>query len=326
MFSFFGCESSDNKLKIAMVSDIGSIDDKSFNQSAWEGILKYANEKKLPRANYSHKNSSKPEDYIINLSNFADSHPALIVSPGYYFKEPIDIVASKYPKQNFLLIDAISKRKNVLSVTFATNEGSFLAGICAALKANELKSDKIGFLGGIKGKIVEDFRVGFEQGVKTINPDINIVVKYANDFANPNKGQRIASKMYDDGIKIIFNVAGSTGNGLIKEAKKRAKLNQDVWVIGVDKDQYEDGIYKNDKSVVLTSALKKLDVVTYDTIKEVENNKFQGGHKVYTLKNGGVGLPVNNPNIKDEWKKLIAQYKQKILNGEIKVKASPLTK
>ncbi len=317
-------QSGEKKLTLAMISDIGNIDDRSFNQNTWEGILRYVKEANLPKENYSHTSSHKPEDYINNLSHFADKGIDLIVSPGYYFIGPVNKVAPKYPKQKFLLIDGVSSdTTNVLSVTFATNEGSYLAGVCTAFKAKEMGVDRVGFLGGIDGDIVQSFEAGFIEGIKVIDSNIKIEVRHADDFANPTKGQRIASQMYDDGIKIIFNVAGNTGNGLIREAKRRAKLGEDVWVVGVDQDQYEDGIWEEGKSVILTSVLKKLDIATYTTIKAVENGTFKAGQKVYSLKNDGVGLPKINPNLKEEWIKVANKYRQDIIDGKIKVSLKP---
>ncbi len=312
-------------IKVALVCDVGNIDDKSFNQNAWEGILRYAKDNNLSKKNYMFATSPAKEDYVVNLSTFSDRKDIdLIIATGYFFEQPISIVASRYPNQNFLLIDAISKTdKNILSVTFNMNEGSFLVGVAAALKANSMSLDKIGFLGGVDGYIVQSFEAGFLEGIKTINPNIKVFIEYANDFANPTKGQQIASKMYDDGINIIFNVAGYTGTGLIKEAKRRAKKGEDVWVIGVDKDQYEEGIYAAGKSVILTSMLKKIDSIIYNSIDLVKQGEFKGGSKVYGLKDRFIGLPQNNPNLKEEWLKIIKTYKDDIVSGKIIVPNKP---
>ncbi len=315
---------ANKNISVAMVSDIGGIDDRSFNQNAWEGIMKFVEENGTPIENYTYASSHIPDEFIANLSNFADQGKSLIVTPGYYFKYPIDKVAPKYPKQKFLLIDAISSdSKNVLSITYATEQSSFLAGICTALKAKQMGLKKVGFLGGVDGYIVQSFEAGYIAGIKEIDPSIKVVVEYADDFANPTKGQKIGSEMFDKGIKIIFGVAGATGNGLIKEAKKRAKKGENVWVIGVDKDQYGDGIYADGKSVILTSSVKKLDVAAYDALNSVKDNTFSSGHMVYSLDNDGVGLPKTNPNLKDEWIKIIKRYKKDIISGKIEVPVKP---
>ncbi len=313
-----------NQLQIAMVSDNSNINDQSFHQSTWKGIVQYANEKKLHKDNYSYKYSNTPQGYLDDLSVFAKNKPDLIIAPGFNFKEPVDMVSDLYPEQKILLLDAVSKNStSVSSITFASNEGSFLVGLCASLKANDLNLTKVGFLGGLDIPLIQEFEAGFIKGVKTINPKIEVIVKYANSFAEPKKGQEIAKKMYDDGVKIIFHASGSTGTGLIKEAKKRAREGEEVWVVGVDKDQFEDGLYKSGKSVVLTSMVKKLDVATYDTIVSVKENYFEAGHKIYSLKNDGVGIPKHNPNLKKEWVEIVNKYKIDIIKKEITIPNTP---
>ncbi len=332
LFSFCSCKqgtasSDNNNLKIGLVIAISGIDDKSFNQSTWEGIEKYAEENNLPSENYSYTNSLKDDDFIINLSDFADSNTDLIIGPGYYFNEPITIVSKKYPNSKFLILDAaVDDEKNtgnVMSITFAENEGSFLVGVVTALKAEELGVESVGFIGGKDVPIIQHFEAGYIAGINAINPNIKVNIEYADDFSNPLKGEELAKKLYDNGEKIIFNVAGSTGNGIIKEAVNRNKKGEEVWVIGVDKDQYEEGIYKDDKSCVLTSMVKHLDVATYNTLKTVENGTFKGEHIIYSLKDDGVGLPEINPNLKDEWIQQANKYEQKIIDKELLVPELP---
>ncbi len=312
---------TNKKLKIVMLSDISSIDDKSFNANIWNGVLQYAKEHDLPKENYIFSVSSTKDDIIDNLSNFADKHPDIIITSGALFKEPLDKVAPRYPKKRFLGFDIWNDNiPNIASTTFLAGEASYLAGICAALKAKELNTTKVGFLGGMDFYVIRNFLIGYEAGVKAVDKNMEVMVQFAGDFANPTKGQQIASAMYNQGIKIIFNVAGSTGNGLIKEAKHRAVRGEDVWVIGVDRDQYEDGIYDKNKSVILTSVLKNLNIVTYNILTEVQNGTFKGGIRTYSLKNNGVGLPKNNPNLKPEWMKIVNKHKADIIAGKIKIK------
>ncbi len=129
--------------------------------------------------------------------------------------------------------------------------------------------------------------------------------------------------MYDAGAYVVYHAAGGTGNGLFKEAKGRVANGEDVWAIGVDKDQYEDGVYEDGKSVVLTSMVKRVDVAAYTLAKEVAEDKFAGGLKVFSLANDGVGIPANNPNLKDDWTKQIEDYKAKIISGEVVVSETP---
>ncbi len=321
LFSCSGGEENKQEMRIAMLTDYSSIDDKSFNQITWEGVCRWADEHNLPRENYEHQSSQSTTDaYALQLANFADKKFDLIIAPGFFFTEAVNIVAQKYPQQKFLLIDSIAEVKdNVTSVTFANNEGSFLVGVAAALKAKEMGSKKLGFIGGFDNVVIREFAAGFTAGAKVITPSIKILQKYTNDFSNPRKGQRFAKEMYDEGVGIIFNVAGATGLGIIEEAKKRAAAGEEVFVVGVDRNQYNDGIYDEKNSVILTSMLKKVDVAAYGTLSQVARGEFHGGNIVYALKNNGVGIPENNPNLKKEWLDTIKQYEQDIINGTIDV-------
>ncbi len=328
IISTVACSSdvANEHLKVGFALGISGIDDRSYNQHIWEGIEKYATDNGMPKSNYSYENSASDKDYIINLSNYSDQKLDLIVAAGYYYKEPMLIVSEKYPSQKYVLIDAITDgdNDNIMSITFAENEGSFLAGVVAALKADSMNWDKVGFLGGIDIDSVQRFEAGFIEGVHFINPNIDVEVRFVESFSNPIKGQRFASQMYSEGFHIIYNVAGATGNGIIKECVRRAEKGEDVWVIGVDRDQYEDGIYGDNKSCVLTSMLKKVDNVVYDIIGLVEDDKFKGGHSVYGLREDGVGLPDENPNLEDDWIKTVKIYKQRIINGTMKIPEVPI--
>ncbi len=319
-----GKESNKNDVKVSLVIGISGVDDKSFNQNTWEGIKRYAADKGLPDANIAYKHSVTEQEYVDNLSIFSDEHPDLIVAPGYYFVNPIKFVSSKYPRQKYLIMDKAidEKRDNVLSITFAAQESSYLAGIAAALKSKELGAKKVGMICGDDVNL-HNFEAGFEAGVRRISKKIKVITRFSYEFSNPIKGAKMASDMYDDGVAVVFNVAGSTGNGIIKEAKERAAKGEDVWVVGVDKDQYEEGMYNNDNSVILTSVLKNLDVAVYDTIEKVVKDEFESGHIIYSLKNNGVGLPKENPNLKPKWIKKIDKYRDAIIKGKIKVPAKP---
>ncbi len=311
------------KIDVCLLIAKSGINDESFNQCVWEGMQKYAKDFKLSSENLKYAQALSKEDYVKSLSIFADEKPSLIVASGYYFKKPIEIVSKKYPKQKYLLIDNVANSKNVLSVTFKVEEASYIAGIIAAMKSKEKNYKKIGFIGGIDKPVNRAFEAGFEAGVKEIDKNLELLVYYANDFTNPAKGQKLAKKMYDKGVNIIFSAASSTGNGVIKEARRRAKKGEDVWIIGVDKDQYKCGIYDSNKSVILTSVLKRLDIAVYDTMKSVANGKFKAGSKKYALKNNGVSLPNKNPNLKKEWLKTAMEYKNKIIQGKVKVPLEP---
>jgi len=273
---------------------------------------------------YSFLQSISDADYIPNLSQFADQEVDLIVAAGFLFEKAIQEIATNYPDQKILFIDAVVDAPNVMNAVFAEHEGSFLVGVAAALKAQEAGKNMVGFVGGADFELIQRFEAGFEQGVKMVDPDMEIVIQYASGFDKAEEGQSLATKMFDDGCYVIYHAAGGTGNGVIKEAKDRATEGQDVWVIGVDKDQYEEGFYGDgSKSVILTSMLKAVDEAAYVAAKSVEDGTFQGGIHMFDLKANGVRIPEENPNLTDEWVQKINEFAEKIKNGEIEVDPVP---
>lgn len=311
------------EIKIGLATDVGGVDDKSFNEGTWDGVLKYAKAQELSEDNYQYVQATSDADYIPQLTTFAEMDLDLIIAPGFLFKDAITEVAETFPEQNFLFIDDESEAPNVKNAVFSEHEGSFLVGVAAALKAEEAGQDKVGFVGGMDFETIQKFEAGFEQGVHAVNPDIEVVVEYVGGFDLPEEAQALATKMYDSGVYIIYPAAGASGNGVIKEAKDRALNGKDVWVVGVDKDQYEEGIYEDDKSVILTSMVKRMDNVVYQVCQEVAKGEFKGGTQVYGLKDDGVGIPEENPNLKDEWVETIQDYIDKIVNEEIEVSPLP---
>lgn len=311
------------EINVGLVTDIGGIDDKSFNQSTWEGIVRFAKDYQMTEDMYKYVQSKTDADYITNLSTFADEELDLIVAPGFLFTDAMTEVAGKYPNQNLLLIDSVVEAPNVVSAVFAEHEGSYLVGVAAALKAQAAGKDTVGFLGGMDFPLIGKFEAGFEQGVAAVDPNIKVLVEYAGDFANPAIGQTLAAKMYDAGAYVIYHAAGGTGNGMIKEAKDRVQNGQDVWAIGVDKDQFADGVYEGEKSVILTSMMKRVDNAAYAVAEMVNNKEFKGQVMVFSLANDGVGIPQTNPNLTEEWVTKINEFAGKIKSGEIKVDEIP---
>ena len=314
-------EASNEDFLVGLVTDIGGIDDKSFNQGTWEGIERFAEEFGTDK---NYLQSEEDADYIPNLSTLADEAADLIVAPGFLFEEAMKQAASNFPEQKFLLIDAVVEAPNVASAMFAEHEGSFLVGVAAALKAQEAGKDTVGYIGGMDFEAIQKFEAGYEAGVLAVDPNMKVLVEYAGAFDNAQTGQSLAAKMYDQGAYVIYHAAGGTGNGLIKEATDRRVNGEDVWAIGVDRDQYEDGIYDGDKSAILTSMIKKVDVAAYDIAKLTLEGNFPGGETItFNLENEGVGLPENNPNLSDEIIKAANDFIPKIVSGEIEVSPVP---
>ncbi|MBL7006431.1 MAG: BMP family ABC transporter substrate-binding protein [Spirochaetia bacterium] len=297
------------KMKVGMVTDAGTIDDKSFNQGTWEGVLMAAKDFDLD-TKYLKPVGTTEADYLKEIGNLYDAGYKMMVTPGFKFETTIFKAQTKYPDAKFVLIDGsphagdynVTVEKNTVSIFFAEHESGFMAGLATAL---QLKTGAVGFIGGMEIPPVQKFNWGFQQGVKyantnygtnvTMNPD-NFI--YQGTFSEVAAGQQLAASMYDRGVKAIFAAAGGVGVGAINEAKARATSGKNVWIIGVDVNQYADGIYSGDKSIILTSAMKRIDQAAYDMIKAELNGEFPGGQILtFNAKNNGVGIPDVNPNL-----------------------------
>lgn len=324
-FGVVSCGGANDDFQIGLVTDTGGIDDKSFNQGTWEGVLRFAEEYDLPEENYRYLQSSSDADYIPNISAFADEQLDLIVMPGFLFESALTTSAENYPDQNFLIIDTVVSADNVASATFAEHEGSFLVGVAAALKAQAAGADTVGFIGGGDFPLIHKFEAGYAAGVHAVDPNMTVLVDYVGDFVSADIGGTLAVKQYDDDAYVIYHAAGNAGNGVISEAKDRRTNGEDVWVIGVDKDQYDEGVYNNDgDSAVLTSMVKRVDVAAYDVAVDTLNGEFPGGQVlVFDLANNGVGLPETNPNLTETMLTTIAGYRDDILAGTITVPEVP---
>ena len=309
-FGLVACGTSENndstKVKVGMMTDSGTIDDKSFNQGTWNGIKRYESEKGTIVSQYIQPTGESTQDYLEAASNLIAAGNEMIVAPGFKFEKAIGQLQSENPDLKFVLIDGQPTggvADNTVSIYFAEQEAGFLAGVAAAL---ETKTGKVGFIGGVILPAVQKFGYGFVMGVAYANEKLGTTVEvadylYNGTFNDVAGGQAQAGGMYDKGIDVIFVAAGGVGNGVISEAKQRAEAGEEVYVIGVDVDQYDEGIISDGSSVILTSAIKRIDNAAYDKIDELVNGEFVGG-QVITMdsKNDGVGLPEENPNLSEE--------------------------
>ncbi|MGD9677181.1 MAG: BMP family protein [Vulcanibacillus sp.] len=295
-------------IKVGMVTDVGGVNDNSFNQSAWEGLQKVS---KDTGAEVDFAQSTGDVDYNPNLNDFVKNGWDLTWGIGFMMADAVKDVALQNPESNLAIIDGYVDAPNVVSVSFKEHEGSFLVGVVAGLTT---KTNKIGFVGGMDIPVIVKFEEGFKAGVKAVNPDAEVLVNYTGAFDKSELGKAAAATMYDNGADIIFHAAGSTGDGVFTEAISRKNAGQDVWVIGVDKDQ--SLTFGND--VTLTSMMKRVDVAVYDISKSLIDGKFEAGTAVELgLVENGVGLPENNPNVSEEILLKVKEYKDKIINGEI---------
>ena len=326
-----------DSMKIGMVTDAGTIDDKSFNQGTWEGIKKAEADLGIT-PKYLKPDGTEEAQYLTKIQNLYDGGFKFIVTPGYKFETAIFKAQDKYTDAKFVLLDGSPNNgdynnmqakvgDNTVAIFFAEHESGFLVGLAAAL---ELKEGDLGFIGGMQVPAVQKFNWGFQQGVAYANENFGTKmtikeenVVYEGSFDRAEAGQVIAGQMYSRGVKAIFTAAGGVGVGAIAEAKTRAEKGESVWIIGVDSDQYNDGIYDeaNNKSVILTSAVKKVDQAAYDMIKAELDGTFPGGQTLtFNAKNDGIGIPAENPNLSKETIDKVTELFAKIKSGELVVK------
>ncbi len=321
-------------LKVAMTTDSGTIDDKSFNQGTWEGILKYEEENAGAIETHYVKPTGEAEaDYLNAYADLVDAGYQVIFSPGFKFETAVYKAQELYPDVKFVILDGYPHngdynadvKENTESIFFAEHESGFYAGIASALQS---KTGKLGFIGGMEIPAVQKFGWGFVSGVayanKTYGTNAQVTQYiYQGTFNDVAAGQTLAGAFYNDGVDVVFHAAGGVGVGVINEGKTRRTAGEDVWVVGVDVDQYAEGIMEDGTSAILTSAQKDLGNAAYNTIQEIIDGQFKAGQTiVLDSSNGGVGLPAENPNLTAE---TIAKYEEtfaKVAAGEIAVPAS----
>lgn len=306
-----GCAGGGNEganAKVGMITDTGGLGDQSFNDSAYDGLQRAEEEFGVE---VSVLESSTADDYGPNLTSFAEENMDLTIGVGFLFEESMKTAADQFPEKNFAIVDAVVDKPNVASLTFKEHQGSFLVGVIAA-QATE--TNKIGFIGGQEFPLIQKFEYGFRAGVKSVNPDAEVIVNYANSFEDAAKGKEIAKAQHDLGADVIYHAAGGVGLGLMEAAEE-----EDFWAIGVDKDQ--SGLAPEN---VLCSMVKRVDNATFLITESIVNENFEGG-KVYSygLADDGVGVSDEAGNLPSEYKELSDKYKKAIVDGEFEVPSTP---
>lgn len=281
----------DGKFELALITDIGTIDDKSFNQGAWEGLKKYAEEKNISHKYY--KPTEKSNDAYLSAIELAVKGGAkVIVTPGFLFEEPVYIAQDQYPDVKFILIDGnphdadynYKTGDNTVGITYAEEQAGFLAGYAAVKEGNT----KLGFLGGMAVPAVVRFGYGFVQGAdyaaKELNvPEISMNYHYTGGFDATPEAQTLAASWYQSGTEVIFACGGAVGNSAMAAAEQANGK-----VIGVDVDQSPES------QTVITSAMKGLGASVYTIVSQFYDNKFPGGQNlVFDATNDGVALPMD---------------------------------
>ncbi|UJL47985.1 BMP family protein [Virgibacillus sp. NKC19-16] len=311
-------ESSD--YTAALVTDEGGVDDKSFNQSSWEGLQAWGEEHGLAEGEgYDYAQSNEASDYLPNLTRLVRNDFDLVFGIGFLLEDAVSQIAEQNPDTDFAIVDTVVDAPNVASITFAEHEGSFLAGVAAALKTN---TDRIGFVGGVDSDLINKFETGFIAGVKSINPDIEVDAQYVGDFSSSDDGKLIATRMYNDGADIIYHSAGAAGNGVFAQAKdlKQNDPEREIWVIGVDRDQHEEGAI-GDHNVTFTSMVKRVDTSVQQVSNLGLNGEFPGGEVLeFGLEDEGVSIATTNEEaLTDDILTEVEDWEERIKNGDVEV-------
>ncbi|MGX7196323.1 BMP family lipoprotein [Enterococcus olivae] len=328
---------TDAEHSVAIITDIGGVDDRSFNQSAWEGLQAWGEEHGIARGvgGFDYIQSDEASQYATNISNAVQNGFKTVFGVGFLLQPEIEVAAQQFPDTQFGIVDSVIEgMDNVVSATFRDHEASYLAGVAAAYTT---KTDQVGFIGGEEGFVIDRFEAGFVRGVEDtaekLGKEIEVDVQYAASFNDSARGKAIAASMYQKGIDIIFHASGGTGAGVFQEARAineqltEAELEDSkVWVIGVDSDQEGEGAFTTsddvDDNFTLTSTLKGVGAAVQDISTRALNDEFPGGeHIVYGLSDGGVDL--TEGFLSDDAKAAVAEVKDEIIAGSIEVPETP---
>jgi basic membrane protein A and related proteins len=301
--------SPEKKIKVGMVTDIGGLNDRSFNESAYKGLKQAESELGIDVRAITSKSNA---DYVPNLTTLARQKYDLVVAVGFLMAEATEKVAGQFPDVNFAIIDSSqaamkTKPKNVEGLLFAEQESGYLVGYMAGLYTKDKGGDQvISSVGGQKIPPVDHYIAGYQAGAKAANPDIKTLNAYSEDFVDQAKCKELALNQIAEGSQVVFQVAGGCGLGALDAAKEKG-----VQGIGVDVDQG----YLGDQ--VMTSALKKIDAAVLATIKEVQDGQYKGGtDALFNVANDGAGYGKVNA----EGEKYTAQVDkqvEKIKSGEL---------
>ena len=309
-------ESSDGGYELALVTDLGTIDDKSFNQGAWEGMTKYAEENNITYKYYQPQEGTT-DSYLETIGLAVEGGAKLIVCPGFLFEEPVYLAQDEYADITFILLDGephsgdyseYRTNDNVMPILFQEDEAGFLAGY-AAVKDGYTK---LGFMGGMAVPAVIRYGYGFIEGAEYAAAEmgidgIQVMYNYTGQFAATPEAQSMAASWYQNGTEVVFGCGGAVGNSVMAAAQEKGAK-----VIGVDVDQ------SFESDTVITSAMKMLANSVYDGVKAFYDGNFPGGKTtVFTAENAGVGLPMETSKFSTFTQEDYDGIMDKLIKGEI---------
>ncbi len=293
---------ADAKIKVGMVTDVGGVNDKSFNQLAWEGLQ--ALDPDAFEVNYLE--SKTDADYQTNINTFIDEEYDLIITVGYMLADATREAAEDNPDQKFAIVDdsSCADLENVACLMFAQEECSYLVGLVAG---SVTKSNTVGYVQGMVSDPMNLFGIGYITGVLEACPEATVLQYNANNFGDIAGGNTAAKDMITKGADVIYHAAGGTGNGVMNACDEAG-----IYGIGVDKDQrVELGL-----ECIITSAMKRVDVACQDISKAVKDDAFEGGVHLYNLANDGVGIAPTTDVVPAEVLEKVEAAKKAIIAGE----------
>jgi basic membrane lipoprotein Med (substrate-binding protein (PBP1-ABC) superfamily) len=304
-------------LKVGLVTDVGKVDDKTFNQFAYEGMTRAAEEYGLET---SYIETQQPTDYDKNIQTFAEEGYDMVITVGFMLTDATLKMAEMYPDIKFAGVDQFypEPRDNTMGLLFAEDQSGFVAGALAALMS---KTGVIGIVAGMEIPPVIKFRRGYENGAKYVKPNIKVLGVYIDSFTAPDRGKAAAEAQIAEGADVIFGAGGPTGSGGIVGA-----MEQGVYGIGVDQDEYYTTMGGGPAPYLLSSAMKRVDNAVYNSIKAFVEGTFEGGHFLGTAANEGVGYaPFHDTagkvpkNVKDKLDEILAKLADGSLETGVKL-------
>jgi len=313
------------KIKAGMVTDIGGLGDKSFNDLSWAGLQQA--EKDLG-VEVKAVSSKAMTDYDSNIAQLANAKYDVVFCVGFLMTDAISKAATAFPDVKFAGIDIFNAgtQANQVGLSFKEQEAGYLAGVTAGLLTKDTAVDSrinadnvIGFVGGMPIPPVKKFEAGFIAGAKSVNPDVKVISLYSGSFTDQAKGKEIGLSLISQKADIIFAAAGQSGIGAFQACKEKNAL-----FIGVDSDQYLTLASPGD--TVITSAMKKVDVAVFETVKAVKDGTFKNGNQLFGLKENGVDLaPWHDfeSKVPQTLKDAIEKAKASILDGSVVVPEDP---
>lgn len=303
-------------VKVGLVTDVGGLNDKSFNALANTGRLDAQSQL---GATTSVIESKKQEDYVPNLTTFAQQNYDLVIGVGFLMTNSVWKVAKQFPNVKFAIIDGAPANDkgdtenlpNVANLFFKEAEPGYLVGVIAGLmaknKVGKATHNTVCSMGGIPIPPVDHYIAGYQDAVKTVNPSATILNGYSNDFVDQAKGKEVGLNHIGKNCDILFQVAGGSGLGYMAAAKEKG-----VYAIGVDADQ-KDAF----PGTVITSALKRVNKAVFDTVKAVKDGKYKSGDNFFSALNDGIGYGTLDPVIPADIKSAVEQALTDIKSGKI---------